>query len=465
MRGGGGVFALVALASIVCATRGAAQAAPGAALASERLVLANGLEVILEPDPSSARVAVVVAYGAGSSSDPPGLAGLAHMAEHMAFRRSLHVGEQQFFDLPHHWGAAEQTAFTAQDATVYQMLVPPEQLARALWLESERMAFVLPALRADQLALERRIIAGEYALRDLPVPGLLRELSYPEGHPQRAFNRAAATSALPELDLGAVQWFFQRVYRPDNACLVLVGDFDPSEAKQLIERYFAGIGNPRVPRLTTREQPVQFSGSARARIRANDSREVLYEIWTLPAGAYDEQRAALTGIATLLNKHVHDELAHVAGIASTGGVRWDRSAGGDRFMVQIITSERGKLPELERALDAELERLRSTPLSKVELDALRRRLSWRLLHQRETALSRALLHATDRPLGSAAPFDYDTLAAALRGLSAEQLMAAARALLPAERRLIVLQEAAPNVKGAALITVEGELFTPTRELP
>ena len=87
------------------------------------------------------------------------------------------------------------------------------------------------------------------------------------------------------------------------------------------------------------------------------------------------------------------------------------------------------------------------------------------LQQRETALYRALLHATDRPLGSAAPFDYDTLAAALRGLSAEQLMAAARALLPAERRLIVLQEAAPNVKGAALITVEGELFTPTRELP
>jgi hypothetical protein len=115
--------------------------------------------------------------------------------------------------------------------------------------------------------------------------------------------------------------------------------------------------------------------------------------------------------------------------------------------------------------DAQLERMRSTPLSTVELDALRRRLSWRLLRQRETVLYRALLHATDRPFGSQTPFDYDSLAAAIRGLSAEQLMVTARALLPLERRLVVQQEAASSLKGAELIRMEGELFPPPREVP
>ena len=158
---------------LTVASEGHAQAVPSLAKEgrTERYVLANGLEVLLRPDHRSAHVAVVVNYRTGHLSDPKGLGGLAHLAEHMAFRGSRHLTDEQTWALPQEWGATDIGAFTTPDATYFQMVVPVEQLPRALWLESERMAFTLEALNQEHLELERKIIVNE-------VPGVAPEIAH-----------------------------------------------------------------------------------------------------------------------------------------------------------------------------------------------------------------------------------------------------------------------------------------------
>jgi zinc protease len=241
--------AIVVLAAVAAADDSALlPARPPATV--ERYVLSNGLEVLLQPDHHTSKVALVVYYRAGRLSEPKGLAGLAHLVEHMAFRGSRHLTGEQLWMWPQRWGIREMNAMTSLEGTLYQMLVPSEQLPRALWFESERMAFTLEAMTAQHLELERAIIKNELSLRrgaDHLLPYLIADISYPPGHAMRDMS-ARARDDLDALDLPAAQWFFQRVYRPDNATLALVGNFDSVLVKQSIERYFGAVRNPSMPR-------------------------------------------------------------------------------------------------------------------------------------------------------------------------------------------------------------------------
>jgi zinc protease len=448
------LFAFVASAS----AQDPPEVAPHAPL---RYQLANGLEVVLAPDRSSTRVAVVVRYDAGSSSDPEGLSGLAHLAEHMAFRGSRHLRGAQFYELPKLWGAAESNAHTGQEWTAFHLLVPAQQLGRALWLESERMAFVLEAMSEEQLELERRLIRNELKLNhgpDFMTAGILSELSYPDRHPLRSFAAAAVERDLDDIELPAVQWFYQRAYRPDNASLVLVGDFDVSEAQALIARYFASVANPSVPRISTPRQAVEFRGTARARIAVPDNSDAMQMIWTLPQGAFDQRRAALIGSATLLTKRLNEVLAHGEAIAARASYSVLRSAGGDRIALKVTTTTRGKLAIIEQAIESQLALLRSQPVAEDVLLQLRGQLSWASMLEAESPLQAALLLAFLRAPG-AEPIDRMALSASMRALSAAELQAAARELLPANRKLVVELVAEPRAwYGGQLLGSDGDLF-------
>jgi zinc protease len=471
---GASLSAMVLTAVILLAGRHASSeetiAAGITATPVERYVLENGLEVLLQPDARATRVALVVCYHSGSLVDPEGLAGLAHVAEHMSFRGSRHLADGQMFALPQRWGATDANAVTKDDATLYMAVFPPEQLPPMIWLESERMGFVLEALSAEHLELERKIIRNELALRRGPnrrISALLDELSYPKDHPLHAAARMDLLDEVGAVDLPALQWLYQGIYRPDNASVILVGNFDAGVAKTSIQNSFGPIRNPNLPRLAATVAAVAFTGTARARMAAPDNVERLRMIWTLPVGVIDAQRVALHVLSVALERRVREWLEHERHISATVSGQLERGLGGDRFVFEVEIPVREQLPLVEHAIDGYLAPLRAQPIAERELDELRQQAKWSLLTGLEPTLPRALQLALDREPGSISKLaDLPAFISELDALSAVELLAAARALLPRERRLIVEVIAKKSARnGGELLSVEGALFGATGRRP
>ncbi|HSM13705.1 MAG TPA: pitrilysin family protein, partial [Thermoanaerobaculia bacterium] len=214
------------------------------ALPIRRHRLANGLRLVLQPDPSLPLVAVNLWYHVGSKNERPGRTGFAHLFEHMLFQGSEHVGTNDHFRHLQRVGGVANGS-TWYDRTNYYETVPSHELDLALWLESDRMGYLLPALDQRKLDTQREVVLNERRQRVDNQPygrpfERLFELLFPDGHPYRwpvigtAEDIAAAT--LPE-----VREFFRTWYAPANAVLTLAGDFDPGAAIDRVERWFGGI--------------------------------------------------------------------------------------------------------------------------------------------------------------------------------------------------------------------------------
>lgn len=203
--------------------------------------LKNGLTVCIQPLPSQSQVAVVVAYRIGSRDDPPGRPGLAHLVEHMTYRGSRHMEAYDAFPLLESEGGMIRGQ-TMPDRTVYASLVPAAALPRALWIESERIAFTMERFSAASLDAERRLIEGERKVsqsnqRDFDVR-VTRGL-FGEGHP---YSPPLDISAyLNEFGVDDVRDFYRRGYRPENAVLVIAGGVDVGFAREQVERYFGSV--------------------------------------------------------------------------------------------------------------------------------------------------------------------------------------------------------------------------------
>ena len=161
---------------------------PSARLPFEKLTLPNGLRVILHEDHRTPQVAVNVWYRVGFSDDPPGKRGLAHLFEHLMLRGSKHVGRDRFFSTLERAGASDRNATTSLDRTNYFETLPSNQLALALWLESDRMGFFLDMLDASILEKEKEVVKNEYRLGMLDRPysfvqRFARNAVFPKGHP------------------------------------------------------------------------------------------------------------------------------------------------------------------------------------------------------------------------------------------------------------------------------------------
>jgi predicted Zn-dependent peptidase len=212
--------------------------------AYERYSLPNGLEVVLSPDARLPIVAVRLVYRVGSQDDPPHLEGFAHLFEHLMFQGSRHVAEDMFFKHLERVGAPYIQGQTRTESTVYSETVPSSQLALALWLESDRMAFLLDHVNADTFETQRRVVENELRekLDNTPygrVGTFIEGRLFPPGHPYH--GRSVTTDGLRRASLTDVRAFWQAHYRPNNATLFVSGDLRVPEARQQIERYFGPI--------------------------------------------------------------------------------------------------------------------------------------------------------------------------------------------------------------------------------
>ena len=229
----------------------AATAAPSVdipRIAVERYTLPNGLTVLLSVDRSAPVVAVDVWYHVGSKNEKVGRTGFAHLFEHVMFEGTQHIPDGEHLRIVEEAGG-DINGTTSLDRTNFYDVVPVNELETVLWLESDRMGFLLPALTAAKLDGQREVVKNERRERyEQPAfgaePLVLSAAIYPTGHPY-SWPTIGSMADLQAATLDDVKEFFRQYYGPNNATLAIVGDIDVAATKALIQKYFGAI--PRGP--------------------------------------------------------------------------------------------------------------------------------------------------------------------------------------------------------------------------
>jgi zinc protease len=253
-------------------------------IAFTRVTLDNGLDVIVHEDRDLPIVAVSVWYHVGSKNERPGRTGFAHLFEHLMFEGSAHHDHGYFAPLQE--AGASLNGSTNADRTNYWEVVPTGALDRALWLESDRMGHLLPALTENKFATQRDVVLNErrqnYENRPYGLAGLaLAAALYPPDHPYH-WPTIGQTADVQAARLDDVQAFFARYYHPGNASVALAGDVSVEAGVDLVRQYFGDIAaGPAVARLDV--APPRLAAERRVLLEDGVEFPRLYLAWQSPA--------------------------------------------------------------------------------------------------------------------------------------------------------------------------------------
>jgi predicted Zn-dependent peptidase len=347
----------------------------------EKYMLDNGLEVILSPDPSVPVVSVDVWYHVGSGHESYGKSGFAHLFEHMMFQGSKHVGEDKHFDLLKKIGVTEVNGTTNTDRTNYYETVPSNQLETALWLESDRMGYLLqppigktgkPVEFKDSLANQIEVVRNERRQRyDNEAYGkMLFALSaamYPEKHPYR-YLTIGKHEDLANASVNDVMGFFKTWYVPANATLAIVGDFDVAETKKLVEKWFGKFPKSAKPKPVVVPAPTIKSTD----VAVDDSFAKLRRIqfvWHSPAN-FGEGDAELDFIGNALGREgtgrLYKALVYDRPLAqSVSAFQGGRTFSG-QFQITVTLRSEANVDEVKKIVAAEVARIVKEPISEKE---------------------------------------------------------------------------------------------------
>ena len=352
----------VALALAVLGTaRSACALPPVGCEPAERFRLANGVEVVLEADHSLPAVAVWSSVHVGQRNDPPGHEDLAHYVEHLTIRSAppFTPADELYAQL----GAVGMNATTSDDTTDYFAVVPSTHLENALWIESRRLAMGLDTVTSAAALQERSTMQREYDLRFAlgrgrhPWVGIMKSF-FPKGHPY--MTGFSSEKSISGLTLEDARWFFGRYYRPERVRIVLVGDFDPTRARQLIEGSFGTLrardarpptGSP-APFDATPEAACSWAQRrlerlhSRVIVRTRNRTERLILVWMHPST--EDAERWLSSLETFADT-VQDAM-HQAGIASRVGADIGRLELGVVSMLGVEVTRGRQLNEAESLL-------------------------------------------------------------------------------------------------------------------
>lgn len=348
----------------------------------ERYTLDNGLEVILHRDPTAPLVAVNLWYHVGSGDEVPGMSGFAHLFEHMMFQGAKHIGEDVHFDTLREIGGTGVNGTTNSDRTNYYEVVPSHEVETALWLESDRMGYLLALLNEASLENQIDVVRNERRQRYDNVPYGLERFAvaaalYPEGHPYR-YLTIGRHEDLENASLDDVSDFFKKWYVPSNATLVLAGDFEFDEAKAMVDKWFGSF--PKLPKPAHVVVPApELSQNVRTELQDPFARlERMHFVWHSPAMLgegdleLDVAAAALGsgGWGRLTKRLVDDEK-----IAQSVWVYQSGSAFSGTFDVVVTLSpgqagqagQAGQRAQVSKAIQEEIDKLVAEGPTAVEL--------------------------------------------------------------------------------------------------
>jgi zinc protease len=407
----------------------------------QRLRLANGLSVVLAPDTGTVGVNVVVRYEVGRAHDPAGYAGLAHLLEHATFRGSTHLRPLEAVSILGEMGAGHN-AVTELESTTFFTELPSAGLETVLWLESERMGFALGGIDAAGLAAEQRIVVNELRQRGGALSRHLSKLwldaLYGRAHPfARGENEVDDVQAV---ELPGLQWFYQSTYRPDNATLVLSGDFEVTQARGLVEKYFGPLQNPKLPRASLTAPAPKLCGVHRVDIEHPFLfGKASWVTWPVPAAATAVERQRRDALAKLLQSRLDDVLLGRGIDAASVRVESSYFRTHGLLTVRLGLHESGDQDKVEHVVQTEARRLATELASEQDLRVLKARLVSDRVFSGSGGLSRALALSSGVDIAQVSP----------ASLSSAELREAARPLAGP----VLFLRAEPGGKGTRSTTV------------
>src|SRR6266851_1298915 len=332
--------------------------------------LPNGLTVVLSEDHSTPIVHVNLAYHVGSKNEKPGRTGFAHLFEHLMFKGSKNVQPEAHTSMIASIGG-QSNAYTTDDETVFWQTVPAHYLPLTLWLEADRMATL--RIDKDTFENEREVVKEERRMRiDNQPYGRLNEIIYDQAFTVHPYKHATIGSMkdLEAASVDDVRDFYQTYYVPANATLVVVGDFESTPALQMISQYLGRV--PKAERPVPRDIPVEPQ-------QTQEKRVTLQEPWPLPAvvvayhvtkdgnpDSYPLHIAAKVlsdgQTSRIYKKLVYEKQMAVAAFGNANLIEHP-----NLFYAVAIVQPGHTTDEVTDALIAELDRLKSEPISDHEL--------------------------------------------------------------------------------------------------
>ncbi|MDZ7283884.1 insulinase family protein [Sphingomonas sanguinis] len=445
--------------------------------------LPNGLRVYAIRDTTTPNVSVQVWYDVGSKDDPKGRSGFAHMFEHLMFKATRNLVPEQMDRLTEDVGGYNN-ASTADDYTNYFEVVPANHLQRLLFAEADRMAALV--VEPKSFASERDVVKEELRQRTLAQPyGKLFSIYYPKlAYSVHPYARPGIGS-LEELEsagIDDVRAFHATYYRPDNAVLVVSGNFDPAQLDRWVDQYFANIKRPAaaIPRVTVQE-PARTEAVTRTVYEANVPLPAVLISYHIPP-----ERSADTPAIMVLNailsagesSRLYEDLVYRDQLAQSASTFLDTKQSTGNLVAYTMMAGGKPVAEGEAALKKEIARLRDAPVSATELAEAKNELLTAALKQRETAEGKANLIANS-VIVDGDPTAADRQIAAVQKVTAADIQRVARAYLkdsqgatirylpdserPANVRVMPI-ELAPTVQTASLTPPANiEVVTPAPE--
>jgi zinc protease len=441
--------------ALLCSVMLAATSGKTPLVPFEKYTLPNGLRVILSEDHKTPVVAVMLWYHVGAANEVPGKSGFAHLFEHMMFQGSKHRSgnETAFFGILQGAGATGFNGTTNFDRTNYFEVLPSNQLELGLWLESERMGFLLDAMDQQKLDIQRDVVRNErrqttenrpYGRADVR----LVELLFPKPHPYFG-SVIGSHEDLQAASLDDVKAFFRTYYAPNNAVIAIVGDFKPADVKTLVEKYFgtipaaAPIVPPRVvtapitsPKRETMTDNVQLS-------------KIMVGVIVPPAYSTEDFYAVqllCDVLAAGKSSRLYRELVYTEKVAQEVGASIETARLASYAEVDVTVAPGVPPEKAEKALDVQLQRLMDKPPAAAELDRAKRNRVANVLRRMERVGGFGgkadVLEAGEFWAGD--PGFIDTMVAKWDAVTPEQVQAAARKYFATDARVTITVNPAPK---------------------
>jgi zinc protease len=326
----------------------------------QKFVLDNGLTVIVHEDHKAPIVAINTWYHVGSKNEKPGKTGFAHLFEHLMFGGSEHA-PGRYIDAMEKIGATDLNGTTNNDRTNYFENVPTSAVDYTLWMESDRMGFLLGSLDQKTLDLQRGVVQNEKRQGENQPYAVSRQLitqnTYPAGHPY-SWTVIGDMADLNAASMPDVQEWFKTYYGPSNVVIVLAGDIDVKTAKEKVQKYFGNI--PAGPPVAHHEIWVaKMTGMHRQKVQDRVPQPRIYKVWNVPEyGSADADYLDLVSdvLSSGKTSRFFKRLVYDDQIATNANAFVPLNEIAGQFYVTATAKPGGNLAQVEKELDEELAR-------------------------------------------------------------------------------------------------------------
>lgn len=366
-------LALAAGLAAGLAVPAAAEGNPEITVVNTEFDLPNGLHVILHEDHTIPIVHTNIWYRVGSGREKPGRTGFAHLFEHLMFEGSGHVGEGEFDRLLESVGG-NNNASTGHDRTNYYCSAPSCALELPLFLESDRMGYLLDSMSPNIVDEQRDVVKNEMRQSYLNRPYgkiwiELPAMMYPENHPYH-WPIIGSMDDLSKAGYEDVVNFFKTYYVPSNASLVVAGDFDTAKTKALVEKWFSDVKPGKAPEFV-KPEPASLSGIVKKTIEDKVGLPMRVQAWHSPA-FYAEGDADMDILASILaggkSSRLYKRLVYEMQIAQGVSAEQSSSDLGSMFLIQYIPRQGATLDQIQAVVAEEIEKIQKNPPAQGEID-------------------------------------------------------------------------------------------------